>query len=128
MDAASEARNDGHTPQNGQTQRLAAAVRAAAASAANQVGGGLALVFACGEASTEGAPRLRAAAGFTSAQAARDAAQSLIPEVCETLEAQAVGFYAADACLGTRASGGLEPGRLQDEAGAGGCRSGGRSR
>jgi signal transduction histidine kinase len=107
LDAASEARNDGPTPQSTRTQQLAAAVRAAAATAANRVGGGLALVFACSEASTEGAPRLRAAAGFTSAQAARDAAQRLIPEVCETLEARAVGSYAADECLGARASGGL---------------------
>ena len=107
MDAESEARNDGAAPQSARTQQLAAAVRAAAAAAANRVGGGLALVFACGEASTEGAPRLRAAAGFTSAQAARDAAQRLLPEVCETLEAKALGSYAADACLGARASGGL---------------------
>ena len=107
MDAESEARNDGPAPQSARTRQLAAAVRASAAAAANRVGGGLALVFACGEASTEGAPRLRGAAGFTSAQAARDAAQRLMPEACETLEAQAVGFYAADASLGARASGGL---------------------
>ena len=107
MDAESEARNDAVPPQSARTQQLAAAVRAAAAAAANRVGGGLALVFACGEASAEGTTRLRAAAGFPSAQAARDASQTLLPQVRETLEAQAVGSYAADASLGARASGGL---------------------
>jgi signal transduction histidine kinase len=107
LDPESEVRNDGPAPQSARTRQLAAAVRTAAAAAANRVGGGLALVFACNEASGDGAPRLRGAAGFPSAQAARDAAQRLLPEVCETLEAQAVGSYAADAYLGARASGGL---------------------
>jgi len=107
LDAESEARNDGATPQSAQTQQLAAAVRAAAVAAANRVGGGLALVFACGEASAEDTARLRAAAGFSSAEAARDAAQRLLPQVSETLEAQLVGSYAADAFLGARARGGL---------------------
>jgi signal transduction histidine kinase len=107
LDAESAARNDGPAPQPARTQQLAAVVRAAAAAAANRVGGGLALVFACSEASTEGAPRLRAAAGFPSAQAARDAAQLLLPEVCESLEAQAVGSCAADASLGPHARGGI---------------------
>jgi signal transduction histidine kinase len=107
LDAESEARNQGPAPQGARTEQLAAAVRAAATAAANRVGGGLALVFACHETSAESPPRLRAAAGFPSAQAARDAAQQLLPEVCETLEARAVGSYAADASLGTRASGGL---------------------
>ena len=75
MDAESEARHEAPAPQSAQTQQLAAAVRAAAAAAANRVGGGLALVFACGEASSEGTTRLRAAAGFPSAQAACDAAE-----------------------------------------------------
>ena len=100
MDAASEARNDGPVPQSARAQQHAAAVRAAAVAAANRVGGGLALVFACSESSADGNPRLRAAAGFPSAQAARDAAQQLLPQVNETLEAGAVGSYAADASLG----------------------------
>jgi len=107
LDAESEARNDGPAPHGARTQQLAAAVRSAAVAAANRVGGGLALVFACGGGSGEGTPRLRAAAGFPSAQAARDAAQLLLPQVGEALEAQAVGSYAADASLGARASGGL---------------------
>ncbi len=107
MDAESEARHEAPAPQSAQTQQLAAAVRAAAAAAANRVGGGLALVFACGNASAEDTTRLRAAAGFPSAQAARHAAERLMPQVCETLEARAVGSYAADAALGARASGGL---------------------
>jgi signal transduction histidine kinase len=107
LDAESAARNDEPAPQGARTQQLAAAVRAAAVAAANRVGGGLALVFACDEASTAGSPRLRAAAGFPSAQTARGAAQQILPQVIETLEAQAVGCYAADTALGARASGGL---------------------
>jgi signal transduction histidine kinase len=108
--ARSEHGGGGPVPQSERTQRLAAAVRSAAAAAADQVGGGVALVFACapGENAPEGATRLRAAAGFASAQAARDAAKAVLPHVREVLEARAVGAFAAAPEFGERAAAGLQ--------------------
>jgi signal transduction histidine kinase len=113
VSAATEARNEA-PGQDASTQRLAAAVRAAAVTAADEVGGGLALVFATipGDESSD-APRLRAAAGFSSPESARTAATLLEPQVRETLEASGVGSYAADASLGDRATGGVMMHRLE---------------
>ena len=95
--------------QNPRAQRLAAAARAATAAAADTAGGGLALLFASapGAATPEGDTKLRSAAGFASAQAARDAANALMPQVQETLKARSVGSFAADPALGERAAGGV---------------------
>jgi signal transduction histidine kinase len=91
------------------TQTLATALRAAAAWAAEQMGGGVCLVFAAapGDASADGAARLRAAAGFTSAQAARDAAQAVLPEVRQTLRGSAPRRIDTPALLADRAKAGL---------------------
>jgi signal transduction histidine kinase len=109
VSAAPEARRTTATSPTERTHPLAAAVRSAAASAADEVGGGLALIFgtAPGDESSESRTRLRAAAGFASPQAAREAAQRLLPQVEETLQTGALGAYAADEGLGPRAAGGL---------------------
>ena len=90
------------------TQRLAVAVRNAAVQVADDCGGGMVLVFAApaGDKAAD-APRLRAAAGFATAQAAREAATSLEPQVRETLQSGRVGSYSADAALGDRGAGGV---------------------
>ncbi len=92
------------------TQNLATALRSAAAWASEQMGGGVCLVFAAapGDASAEGAARLRAAAGFASAQAARDAAQAVLPEVRQTLRGQAARRIDSPAVLADRAKAGLQ--------------------
>jgi signal transduction histidine kinase len=98
-----------HGPQAQRTQNLATALRAAAAWSAEQVGGGLCLVFAAapGDNSADSASRLRAAAGFASAQAARDAARVLLPEVQQTLGGTAIRQIDAPAALAQRARLGL---------------------
>jgi signal transduction histidine kinase len=92
------------------TQTLATALRAAAAWAAEQMGGGVCLVFAAapGDGTADGAARLRAAAGFSSAQAARDAAQAVLPEVRKTLTASAPRRIDAPAALAERGKAGLQ--------------------
>jgi signal transduction histidine kinase len=96
-------------PHDERTQRLAAAVRESAVRAADEVGGGIALVFATAptDAEAPAAPRLRAAAGFPSAQAAREAAGRLEPRVLEALEAHGVASFASDPSLGARGAAGL---------------------
>jgi len=96
-------------PQAQRTQNLATALRAAAAWSAEQVGGGICLVFAAapGDNSADSAARLRAAAGFPSAQAARDAAQAMLPEVHQTLRGTAPRQIAPPAALAERAKTGL---------------------
>jgi signal transduction histidine kinase len=92
------------------TQTLATALRAAASWAAEQMGGGVCLVFAAapGDASSDGAARLRAAAGFASAQAARDAAQAVLADVRQTLRGTAMRRIDAPAALADRAKAGLQ--------------------
>jgi signal transduction histidine kinase len=104
--AASPARGEAQAQR---TQSLATALRAAASWAAEQVGGGICLVFAAapGDGSPEGAERLRAAAGFASAQAARDAAQAVLPLVRETLRGSAPRQIDAPRELAERAKLGL---------------------
>jgi signal transduction histidine kinase len=91
------------------TQSLATALRAAAAWAADQVGGGICLVFAAapGDNAPDGAARLRAAAGFASAQAARDAAQAVLPAVRDALGAPTPRQLDAPPVLAERAKFGL---------------------
>jgi signal transduction histidine kinase len=91
------------------TQNLATALRAAASWAAEQVGGGLCLIFAAapGDESADRAARLRAAAGFPSAQAARDAAQAVLPLVRQALDERAPRQLDAPAALAERAKLGL---------------------
>ncbi|MGH0030399.1 MAG: sensor histidine kinase [Myxococcota bacterium] len=87
------------------TQRLAAALRAAASRAAEIGEGGVALVFATGS----GSPidlRLRAASGFATADDAREAATSLLPQVREALSSEEPRQTDGEA-LGERARGGL---------------------
>jgi signal transduction histidine kinase len=90
-------------------QRLAEATRAATAAALDATGGGLAILFAspAGADAPQSETQLRSAAGFTSAQAARDAAESLMPRVRETLETRQAGAFAAEPALGECASGGI---------------------
>jgi signal transduction histidine kinase len=88
------------------TQRLAAALRAAASRAAEGVSGGVALVFATvsGEASDL---RLRAASGFAVADDAREAAAALLPQVRETLAADGMQAVRNTGALGARGAGGV---------------------
>jgi signal transduction histidine kinase len=69
------------------TQRLAAALRTAASRAAEIGEGGVALVFVTASgASTD--MRLRAASGFATADDAREAAATLLPQVREALDGE----------------------------------------
>jgi signal transduction histidine kinase len=88
---------------------LASAVRAAAISAADLLGGGLALVFAAGpgDASQGEAIHLRAAAGFDSPQLALEAAQRLLPQVRESLGKTHPLPLEIDPALGARGVAGL---------------------
>jgi signal transduction histidine kinase len=92
------------------TQQLAEAMRKLASTAANQANGGLSLVFAAtpGEESAAGAARLRAAAGFDSPQAARDAAQMLQQDVHNAIASQSRETLSALPSLGGRAAHGIE--------------------
>jgi hypothetical protein len=96
-------------PQAQRTQNLATALRAAAAWSAEQAGAGICLVFAAapGDEAADSASRLRAAAGFPSAQAARDAARMLLPEVHHTLGGTAPRQIDPPAGLAARAKAGL---------------------
>ena len=97
-------------PQAQRTQSLATALRAAAAWSAEQAGGGICLVFAAapGDDSDDSASRLRAAAGFASAQAARDAARALLPEVQQTLGGSSPRKIDPPPALAARAKAGLQ--------------------
>jgi signal transduction histidine kinase len=91
------------------TQSLATALRAAAAWSAEQVGSGVCLVFAAapGDNSADSAAKLRAAAGFPSAQAARDAAQAILSEVHQTIRGTAPRQVEPPVVLAERAKTGL---------------------
>jgi signal transduction histidine kinase len=84
-------------------QKLAAALRAAAAKAADAAEGGLALVFASTSDSALDM-RLRAAAGFKRPEDARDAAQQLLPRVREAANSREIHSLPPEAALGERAS------------------------
>ena len=72
-------------------QALAQALRKLASNAADQTAGGLSLVFAAapGDESADSAARLRAAAGFASPHAAREAAHQLHADVRDAIVGQA---------------------------------------
>ena len=89
------------------TQRLAAALRAAASRAAEGVNGGVALVFATASGSANDL-RLRAASGFAVADDARESAAALLPQVREALAEEGVSKAEGFEKLGERAAGGLE--------------------
>jgi signal transduction histidine kinase len=93
-----------------QTQALAAALRKLASSVAERAGGGLSLIFAAapGEDSPDSAARLRAAAGFGTPHAAREAAEMLLPQVRNAIGSGSEEALCALPSLGERASGGLE--------------------
>jgi len=95
---------------NPQTQALAATLRKLASSVAERAGGGLSLIFAAapGDDSPGNAAKLRAAAGFASPHAAREAAQMLLPQVRNAIGSGSQELLCALPSLGERASGGLE--------------------
>jgi signal transduction histidine kinase len=88
------------------TQRLAAALRAAASRAADGVQGGVALVFAT-STGEPGDLRLRAASGFAVADDAREAAAALLPQVREALSSEGTQTVRNTRALGSRAAGGM---------------------
>jgi signal transduction histidine kinase len=111
--AASDTDNGEPAPEatsNQQNQALAQALRKTASAAAEQVGGGLSLIFAAapGDDSLDKTARLRAAAGFNSPHSAREAAQMLLPQVRNAIADQAREALSALPSLGERAAGGLE--------------------
>jgi len=111
--AASDTGNGESAPEatsNQQTQALAQALRKAASMAAEQVGGGLSLIFAGapGDDSLDNTARLRAAAGFNTPHSAREAAQMLLPQVRNAIAGQAREVLSSLPSLGERAAGGLE--------------------
>jgi signal transduction histidine kinase len=81
-----------------------------ASTAAEQVGGGLSLVFAAapGDDSLDNTARLRAAAGFNTPHAAREAAQMLLPQIRNAIADQTREVLSALPSLGERAASGLE--------------------
>ena len=91
------------------TRQLAAAARAATATAADHAGAGIALLFVCSPelASRGEPPQLRAAAGFGSADAARQAAASIAPQAQEASTAAGISSFAPSALLGERAAAGV---------------------
>jgi signal transduction histidine kinase len=111
--AASETNNGSPVPTttvDEQTQALAQALRKMASQAADQAGGGLSLVFAAapGEDSPDSAARLRAAAGFNTPHAAREAAQMLLPQVRDAILGRMREAMSPLPTLGERGAAGLE--------------------
>jgi signal transduction histidine kinase len=91
-------------------QALAQSLRKLAATAAEQLAGGLSMVFAAapGDDSPDGAARLRAAAGFATPHSAREAAQVLLTDVRNAITAQATSVMGPLPSLGARATAGIE--------------------
>jgi len=90
------------------TQQLAGALRSAAAKTADVVGGGIAIVFALGDAGVQDV-RLRAAAGFAQPEEARRAGAATAPHVRGALAGTADREIPAGALdLGPRVAGGLQ--------------------
>jgi signal transduction histidine kinase len=85
---------------------LAQALRSDATRLARAAGGGLALVFAAGEAGDD--PKLRAAAGFAAPDQARTAGTSLAKHVSNAMNAPGVSELLPDGLrLGARAAAGI---------------------
>jgi signal transduction histidine kinase len=89
------------------TETLAAALRAGSLQASGIVGGGLSLVFVCGTDEPEESPRLRAASGFASPEAARIGAVAVEAMVREAIGSGQVQSGRAEVSLGDRGDGGL---------------------
>jgi signal transduction histidine kinase len=96
-------------PSPSRTEELAAALRSAAARAAELAGGGLALLFAelPGSEAPAPLPPLRAAAGFQSPREARAAANTVGPSLFDVVELDRVHVAEAPASFGAAAAGGL---------------------
>jgi signal transduction histidine kinase len=90
-------------------QRLATALRTSASNLAERAGGGVVLVFTAdtGNGSVENSTRLRAAAGFSEAQSAQDAAQALLISVREVVSTGVEQKLEPTPSLGERGAGGL---------------------
>ncbi len=86
------------------TQHLTAALRGVASRAANSSSGGCALLFASD--APDQAPKLRAAAGFASAEEARSAADAVGADAQETADTREPRSLSAPERLGSRAEGG----------------------
>ncbi len=90
------------------TQGIAQAARAATSRSVEIVGGGLALLFASVEETpSDAAPQLRAAAGFATPTAARQASEALLPVLRDLRERTEPTPYAPLDSLGVRGAGGL---------------------
>jgi signal transduction histidine kinase len=107
--AAPQRSRAGEAPERRPNQELAAALRAAAARAAELAGQGCALLFAHlpGPGTPPPLPPLRAAAGFDTPAAALAAADAVGSAVCDAVDAAEVRVGEAPAELGARASAGL---------------------
>jgi signal transduction histidine kinase len=90
-------------------QRLAADLRARASGIAERAGGGVAMIFVAEpeNGSPENSTRLRAAAGFPVAEAAKDAAQALMATVREVITTGMEQRLGAIPSLEDRSKGGL---------------------
>ena len=90
-------------------QQLAADLRASASRMAERADGGVALIFVAApeNGSPENTTRLRAAAGFTVAETARDAAQALMATIREVIATGTEQRLGALASLEERSKGGL---------------------
>ena len=88
-------------------ETLAAELRQASLGAAEIVGGGLSLIFVCSPNEPAEPPRLRAAAGFASPEAARIGAAAVEAMVREAIETGQVQSGKAEVSLGDRGDGGL---------------------
>jgi len=111
MDAESEGRGAPQvaTDHSSAAEDLAPALRAVAAQAAEVVGGGAALLFVSDPTAgrEDSVPQLRAAAGFSRPQAARDAASVLISTVDTVLGSQKAETAPPLASLSGRSEGGV---------------------
>ena len=88
--------------------QLGVALRDATSRAVEFAGGGCALLFVAKLDDAEsGSARLRAAAGFGSANDARDAAAGILPSVQETIKSRESSETSPPAGLGKRAVGGI---------------------
>jgi len=95
------------TPAAEGIETLATALRNGSSRASEIVGGGLSLIFICAAEESAEPPRLRAAAGFASPEAARIGAVAVEAMVQEAIETGQVQSGRAEVSLGERGDGGL---------------------
>ena len=106
----SETRNSRETASHStRTQQLAAAARTLTATAADHAGAGIALLFVSSpdRESDHELPQLRAAAGFSSADTAKQAAATIALQVQDALAATGISSFAPNPTLGARAAAGV---------------------